>query len=277
MNFKDDEIFGGYLLNEVLLALDFPFEAITSKFYVENPEDALKVINEFAERLFLLVKVYNDIFGNNLLKDNYDTYDVFVEGMKVCLRHKNEEIRVLYLKKDSQDENTYKVFSNFKPLERIINKILRHFNTAEIVDLKKMMRRKKFQYINFFDYSEEIYLDFNQVREILEGKEVEVIYEYPLIVNNIRIEGWYPKREKILFDNLDLNYKNAEIKATFLKEGFDFLNHNPIPDLKECIAFYLRESDKYYMTKGIILKPDSKTLKDIKNLIIMEKLGGGEY
>jgi len=272
LSFKDNEIFGGYSLNEVLIALGFPIEAMLNEVYVDEPENIFKVSNDFAETLFFLVKVYNDVFGSNLFKDNYDTYDVFTEGLKVYLRHKNEDICVLEIEKDSKDENRFKVFNNFKPLERIINKILKHLNTAEIVDLKKLMRNKKFQYVKFFE-EVKIELDLNNIRKMLKGKEVEVIYEYPLIVNNIRIDGWYPKREKILFDNLELDEnKYVDIEVDFIKEGFDFFKHYPIPDLKDCIAFYICEDDEDYMSKGIILKTDEKTLRDIKNLIIMDRI-----
>jgi hypothetical protein len=224
-----------------------------TKFYAEKPEDASKVIDSFAGNLFLLIKVYNDIFG--------DTYDAFIKDSKVYLRNKNEDICVLDIKKDSQDKDTYRVFNN----------------TSEIVALKKLMRAKKYEYINFFDYSTTIPLDFNQLRKILKGKEVEVIYEFPFVVNNIRIDGWYPKRKKILFDDLGLkkNSKNIDIRALFVKEGFDFRDGSPIPDLKEFIDIGVFKYDYHYTLKAFIIKPDAETMKDIKNLIIMEKVWGG--
>jgi hypothetical protein len=269
LSFKDDEIFGGYSINEVLITLNFPFEAILKKFYAEKKEDALKVINDFAKYLFFLVKVYNDVFG--------DTYDVFVKDRKVYLRHKGEDIWVLNIQKDSQDKDTYRVFNNLKPLIEIINKILKHFNTSDIIVLRKLMRAKEYKYTIFFNYNTEVPLDFNQLRKILKGKEVEVIYEYPLIINNIRIDGWYPKKEKILFDNLNLkkNSKNIDIKALFVKEGLDFDNNSPIPDLREFIDITVFKYEYHYIVKSFIIKPDNETLSDIKKLIIMEKLGGG--
>jgi hypothetical protein len=269
LSFKDNEIVGGYPLNEVLMVLDFPFEAILTKFYADKQEDVSKVINGFAGNLFLLVKVYNDIFG--------DTYDAFIKDSKVYLRNKNEDICVLDIKKDSQDKNTYRVFNNLEPLVPIINKILEHFNTSEIIVLKKLMREKEYEYINFFDYSTTIPLDFNELRKILKGKEVEVIYEFPFVVNNIRIYGWYPKKEKILFDNLGLkkNSKNIDIRALFVKEGFDFKDGSPIPDLKEFIDISVFKYDYHYEIKSFIIKPDAETMKDIKNLIIMEKVWDG--
>jgi hypothetical protein len=269
LSFKDDEICGIYSINEVLMVLDFPFESLLTKFYAEKPEDALEVINKFGENLFFLIKVYNDIFG--------DTYDAFIEDSKVYLRNKNEDICVLDIKKDSQDKDTYKVFNNLKPLGAIINKILKHFNTSDIIVLKKLMRAKKYEYVNFFEYNTAIPLDFNQLRKILKGKEVEVLYESPFVVNNIKISGWYQKREKILFDNLGLkkNSKNIDIKALFVKEGVDFIDFSPIPDLNEFIDITVFKYDYHYIIKEFIIKPDAEALKDIKNLIIMEKIWGG--
>ena len=269
LSFKDDEIVGGYSINEALMSLDFPFEAILTKFYAEKQEDASDVINKFGEKLFFLIKVYNDIFG--------DTYDAFIKGSKVYLRNKNEDICVLGIKKDYKDKDTYRVFNNLKPLGEIINKILKHFNTSNIIVLAKLIRVKKYEYINFFDYNDTIPLDFNQLRKILKGKEVEVLYESPFVVNNIRIGGWYKKGEKILFDNLDLkkNSRNIDIKALFVKEGFDFNNYSPIPDLMEFIDIGVFKYGYHYIIKEFIIKPDTETLKDIKNLIIMEKIWGG--